>query len=88
MDKMRRVPNAVYPDLFSQHETGGEMSALRPDNPPGVFTLTEDITGVKGRQYARTGDQVRIVADHGNVLIVENITTGERLPLKTEKIKP
>lgn len=64
------------------------MSALRPDNPPGVYTLTEDVTGVKGRQYARAGDQVRIVADHGNVQIVENINTGERFSINTEKIKP
>lgn len=88
MDHMQRMPQDVHAVAPQGDDTRGPLPALRPDNPPSVYTLTEDVTSVKGRQYARAGDQVRIVADHGNVLIVENINTGKRLPLKTEKIKP
>jgi hypothetical protein len=87
MAKMRRVQKTVHPDLFQEHAPGGPLSPLRADNPPGVYTIQEDVTGSKGRIYARAGDQVKIVADHMNVLIVENIETGERLSIKTEKLK-
>lgn len=89
MDKMRRVPKAVHPNLFEQYETGGPLPVLRDDYSPGaVCQVTEDITGVKGRQYAKNGDKVRILNDHENVMIVEHITSGERIAVLLEKLKP
>jgi membrane-bound ClpP family serine protease len=87
MAKMRRVPKVVHPNLFQEHEAGRPLSELRKDCPPGAYIIPEDVTGVKGRQYARRGDVVKIVSDHDNVLIVENIETGERFPVQTEKLK-
>lgn len=86
MAKMRGVQKTVYPDLFQEHPPGGTLSPLRKDCPPGSYIIPEDVIGTKGRIYARAGDCVKIVADHENVLIVENIETGERLPIKTKKL--
>ena len=86
---MRRVPKVVHPNLFEQYETGRSMPALRNDYSPGaVCQVTEDITSVKGRQYAKSGDKVRILHDHVNVMIVEHLTNGERIAVLLEKLKP
>ena len=88
MAKMRRVSKVIHPNLFQEHEAGRPLPELRKDNPPGTHIILEDINGTKGRQYARRNDVVKIVSDHDNVLIVENIETGERFPIQTEKLKP
>lgn len=47
--------------------------------------LLEDVVSVsKSRLYGSKGETVRIVADYGNVLIVEN-SSGIRYPVKKEK---
>jgi hypothetical protein len=87
MAKMRRVQKIVHPNLFERQQAGRPLSELRQNCLPGNYVIPEDITGVKNRIYARRGDVVKIVADHENVLIVENIETGERFSIKTEILK-
>jgi hypothetical protein len=49
--------------------------------------LREDIEShvKRGHIYGRKGDQVNIVAEHGEVMIVE-ATSGDRYPVRIEKL--
>lgn len=51
------------------------------------YTLREDISSLFKRShvYGKAGDVVVIVAEHGNVLIVEGIN-NDRFPVKPEQL--
>lgn len=63
------------------------MPDMRENHPGQIFVVGEDIVGVKGKCYAKAGDEVLVIADHINVLIVENQRTKERIPVNVDKLK-
>lgn len=48
--------------------------------------LIEDVFSYKKTKYASKGDEVKIISEHGEVLIVEN-KNGNRFPVKKIEIK-
>lgn len=48
--------------------------------------LANDITGIfKRTRYAKVGDHVKLIAEHGQVLIVEN-EIGERFSIRSDEV--
>ena len=89
MDNLQRMSENVYAVVPEGDAPGGQMPELRQGYAAGdTCTLTEEIRGAKGRQYGREGDRVKIVSDHDNVMIVENVGTRERFPVPVTKLKP
>lgn len=89
MDHLPGMPENVHPVVPEGEAPRGPLPELWPDYQPGdQCTITEDIRGNKGRIYANQGDPVRIIANHGNVMIAEHAKTGERFPVQAQKLKP
>lgn len=89
MDNLQRMSENVYPVVPEGGALGGQVPELRQGCTVGdTCSLTEEIRGAKGRQYGREGDRVKIISDHDNVMIVENIGPRERFPVPVTKLKP